>query len=192
MNLGKTSNYCVLEGVHYCGSVPMQTSFAQDFRWNGWIWSGCHWHRSSGCAGTCHLGNTSGWRWRRQHQDGGGTSSLLSGHHCPVMRRVWFRFAGAKPSGSGCSWLFCVFFLCLHRVLCPRGGVWLNKWGLCMCRGSVRCLCRYLQPRSEFVVESCSGLGHPRLAVMRTQWSQSTCLVWAGARGEVLGTPGIH
>ena len=31
-----------------------------------------------------------------------------------------------------------------------------------------------------------SGLGHPRLSVMWIEWSQSICLVWAGAHGEML------
>lgn len=83
----------------------------------------------------------------------------------------------AAQAAADCS-LLCMFFLCLHRALCPRGGVRLDKWGLCMCRGPLHCLCRYLQPRSEFVVESCSGLGHPRLAVMRPQWSQAPLDGW--------------
>ena len=39
-----------------------------------------------------------------------------------------------------------------------------------------------VSPRLSLV----SGLGHPRLSVMWIEWSQSICLVWAGAHGEML------
>ena len=76
-------------------------------------------------------------------------SCLLSGHHHPVRGGVWSQVAGAetlraKPELASFP-LGVWFSLSPHEDLSPRGGECWNKWGLCMDRGLMRCLCRCLQ-----------------------------------------------
>lgn len=197
MNLDKTFTYCAFEGVHYCGSVPMQTARAQGFCWNGW----CEVDASHIFPQVVLAVATLVAHWAGD----GGVRTMIEVElplFSVAITALWCvgsdsNLLEQKPWGSGCSWLcslLCVFFLYLHHVLCPRGGAWLNKWGLCIGRGPEHCLCGYLHLHSDVsTVESCLWSWPPQ-TVCEVDWVEPEHwlgLGW-GTWWDALRTPGIH